>query len=679
MENGGIKAGRGKGMSVTILAPVGTSICLNNGFKPEDYSENMFGLKCTINDQVNVNGYDIVKAFKARATKPPGKDNNPAEISSLYALCLKKKDIFRNQSIRVVLFHSPNEGKYCAEGVKEIIEDKFPSTTGLSCLCITWSVELKELINLDPLDADKFPQALNELAGMIIKEIRDYPRGHFYINITGGYKGLLPYLTMFGISMGNTVKIFYLFEDSTEIIELPVYPFAFDLFAWRDWRGLLLPFTDKFGLTPSQKGNLFNSLKDTRIGGLIEQRDDYPLNPVGEFICDLYDEHRGGALTEFGTGGLLLDGFKNNKYKEYLKICIPRWRHLSAGDHIPETVEHGRGHVQRLLELAQQLLIAAKIVLSDEQCFVFISSIWLHDLGHTGDYFIFEGENGIVQRRGDSACTGIFPVYGDPNAVRKYHNILTYELLKSDRGFLIPNESDLPDFAKLKRSIELVCLYHRRAMPVECGGDVDICHIAKGIRDFDNSEVIESFPLIAALLRFLDGTENQEERTGSPAYYEVMDWVLARQVKAMKKVRNECQESLKERLDKEIEFKDIQKGHFAKHRMIRHVFYAPEDDNCNFDSDGVYGAKSNNDNPLIAAYLVANNQIDGYDEDIVKKNIINELCDEFRRVQDLLPFRLAIVLLKNNCFGQYEKYQAVVRPENGKKAAEWVCCMKLIG
>ena len=98
-------------------------------------------------------------------------------------------------------------------------------------------------------------------------------------------------------------------------------------------------------------------------------------------------------------------------------------------------MEHGRGHVQRLLELAEQLLIAANIALSVEQRFVLVGSIWLHDLGHSGDSFSFEGKSGLVQNKDDKCSTGQFPVYGDPDHVRRYHNFLSYDLIKNHRTF----------------------------------------------------------------------------------------------------------------------------------------------------------------------------------------------------------------------------------------------------
>lgn len=49
---------------------------------------------------------------------------------------------------------------------------------------------------------------------------------HKIINITGGFKGSIPYLTIFGQLKG--IPINYAFEKSSELIEIPVLPLGFD-------------------------------------------------------------------------------------------------------------------------------------------------------------------------------------------------------------------------------------------------------------------------------------------------------------------------------------------------------------------------------------------------------------------------------------------------------------------
>lgn len=606
-------------------------------------------------------------------TKPPGerfpirashKDPHPAEISSLYGFFEKKQDELKGKSLKLILLHSPKEGKACAEGIRKLIKvERYLSNKPTDS---TLEVVLKELAHLDPKDAQEFPKALSALTKIISDGIRGFD-GEIYINITGGYKALLPYLTMIGTSLAG-VKIFYLFQDAPEIIMLPTYPLAFDLLEWRDWRGLLLPFTMDVGLNDSQKMELTNALEGTKAAGLVQQESPYGLSEIGRVMYDRYEAEKGAAISEYGTGSLLLGGFEDAEYAEYLKTkCIPRWRHLSVGDHIPETVEHGRGHVQRLLELTQQLIIAADLKLSDEQLFVLIASIWLHDLGHSGDYFCFEGSKGLIQDPCKPCSEEQVSVYDKPEWVRLYHHFLTYELLKTEKQFLFQNEDRPEKINKaLLRSVQLACLYHRKKMPVETEGTyknkigAKEVRIAKGFRVFTGSDVVPEFPLVAALLRFLDGAENQEERAGGKEYSEVSQWVLERQI--------DFGEKNPDSSGTNVAFKKNQKGHFKKHRWIQHVFFVKEH-SASLSPDGIFG--ENEDSGLVGAYMIANREAPEYERDELIAKVINPFLEEFLLVQKLLPFRLALFLCEPDDKGGVERYHVIREPDFEKKPEEW--------
>lgn len=651
---------------ILIFTPVGTSLLTNKEVKPQRQTEEANKRSVAQIVRGMSNNY-LINAFDPGAT-----DDNPAEISSLYAFSQKWGDALAVKKIRILLLHSPGVGEACAAAVANLIgNDKyFPKPAGS-----VWEAQLLLLAKLDPQNQTDFPQALQELAQVLKAKTQDFS-GEVYLNITGGYKALAPYLTMMGLALGRQVQIFYLFAEAKEVIVLPPYPLAFDLLEWRDWRGLLLPFTRDLGLSAERREELYRALGRSKLHSLIQDKPPYALNPVGELLHNLYDRQRGLGLSEFGTGSLLLE--QCGDFADYLaRHCIPRWRHLSTGDHIPETVEHGRGHVQRLLELTQQLLLAADIKLSPEETFILVSSIWLHDLGHSGDCFYFEGNDGLFQDKDHPASTETWPVYGEPNKVRKYHNFLTYELLKPEwlpssggQSFLFP---DPDDFLKAKRtclikSIALVCLYHRKAMPVqtESGGTkVDQCRVIRGLGSFGAGDrVMERLPLLTSLLRFLDGAENQEERTVSEGYYQVMDWVLRRRVSFLQSLPD--YRDGESRVAKEAKFKDKQIEHFHKHRMISNVFLVRESKR-GLNPNGIYGRGDYK--PLVGAYLIAAPP-ERYDEGKVFKEIINGFLEEFLLVQEYLPFRLTIFLLKEEAAGFRKKHCVITHAEN-VKSEKW--------
>jgi hypothetical protein len=434
---------------------------------------------------------------------------------------------------------------------------------------------------------------------------------------------------------------------------------------------------------------------------------------MGRFLSKLYDQDRERRLSRFGSGHLLLDQFsdKGTGLRDYIaEKCIPHWVYMSAGDHIPETVEHGRGHVQRLLELAQQFILAAGLEdLSDEQLFVLISSIWLHDIGHTGDFFEFEGEGGLIQSKENSESLDKRYCYGDPDMVRTNHHLLTYQLIKNDdslsdskKKIIFPEGFPTGYIrSQLIRSVQLACLFHRRNMPVQVeknAVELEDFQVTKGINDFESHEVIDGFPKIAALLRICDGAENQAERSGGDEYEKVMRWVIKRRVSAMlemdkfpqslatlridrpelftvkkgmeKYVRSfdwngtdiDFLDKAKKRIESvgkadpgcsslkqlaaEAEFKARQPPHHKKHRMVSQTFVVSLKEAVEGKNGKKGWFEGGEKTPLVGIYCVADLEYESYYREIVKKEIMVSLYGEFEPIAKLLPFSISIFLIE---------------------------------
>jgi len=631
---------------ILTITPTGTSLLTNtlgiswkeiNKYKDQELSklENRLSTNNQFSDKDK-----IIEGFNNR--KKGKSDSNPAEISSLYGFKSQHQERIKKHDIEILLVHSPYIGKLVANEIKTIIENNQE--------LFGWNCKLKELPELDPDDANKFMTSIEKLTQLVQKQMAREDIDRIYINITCGYKALVPYLTMISMAVGEKIEAFYLFRSSTNVITLPVYPFSFNLRLWRDWRGLLGPFDPDLSLKEEQKKQIYKkAIKKTHLKDLINQ-DNYQLGALGKWMDSLYKEARNKSLTEFGEGEILLDKL-DEKHANYLKDRISYWRHFATGDHIPETVEHGRGHVQRLLELAQQLIIAADIQLTNEQLFVLICSIWLHDLGHSGDGFHFEGKEGIIQDRYNKNSTKFVPVYKDPDSVRKYHNFLSYELLKNEEAFIFGNNIQNDDDYLLRRSIQLTCLYHRKKMPLMGTLKGEIYRVTKGIKDFkEGGEVINGFPLIAAMLRFIDAADNQVERAYSPEHFAVTEWVLNRQAKVLEdEWKKECDASTKAKLD----FKRIQSGHYRKHRLVKNVYMVK--------------GKQKNKEPIVEILNIANYDSDDNKLQRLLKDIITDFYEEYILVKDLLPFNIKIKVYEKNDSGGYNIIE--VQWDDDKKMA----------
>lgn len=378
----------------------------------------------------------------------------PAELSSLYLFYWPDGSIpdeehgTNNKDIVVFLPSETNHSLFCACCLRKYLEEREPLKSKIS------DVKIIIIAGLQTKDTKTFEEkAILNLSDILKEEIetghkKDY---NVVLNITGGYKGTIPYLTLFGMlyqggeedSKEKKISIKYLYEDSKELITLPHLPVAFDIFTWRNYRG----FVNAMPHLEANVAKLFlDKILPVQIGGLFEKvKDEYRLTTLGTTLEKKYNEEKEGELTPYGCGYLLTDKIQDGKKKKALRDCINRWQYLWLGDLIPETVEHARGHTQRVLELAAQILYPILNEEEEENFFgdkdqtdnnliALISAIWLHDLGHSGNYLeckntdetikdVELNDEGKIQR----------DIKGFPSLVREMHHLLSWYLISKDR------------------------------------------------------------------------------------------------------------------------------------------------------------------------------------------------------------------------------------------------------
>jgi len=264
-----------------------------------------------------------------------------------------------------------------------------------------------------------------------------------------------------------------------------------------------------------------NTILPPQISGLFEiekAKDKYILTTLGEILKEKYGEEKEGELTQYGRGYLLTEKTDETK-REVLRKCIDCWQYLWIGDRIPETVEHARGHTQRVLELSAQMLYP---ILNREKRFfgdkdetdnnllVLISSIWLHDLGHSGDYIEWQNENKTQPIEYD--------IKGFPSLIRDIHHLLSWCLMDKEKKELFKSSSI---FTNLIEPIRQISLYNRYKMPVSQCEKYEFIGITveKPLESLHCDLV--NLPLLGALLRMADAGDVQRERTIS-LRYEIM-------------------------------------------------------------------------------------------------------------------------------------------------------------
>ncbi len=487
-------------------------------------------------------------------------DKLTAELASLYLFYeeLKQKGANSAEAASaspkdeiILLASDTDQGLYCACFLADYLMHTEPYKEQIG------EVHVERIIGLVGDDSDTFgKQGLDNIisqATELIKERQD--KRQLYLNVTGGYKGVLPYLVLLGLAFGK-MDVFYLFELSDKIVWLPKLPVGFDLLSWRNYRVFIRSIPHIKGLEEKDLEALIPATMRTL---LVREKvnNKFSLTALGKNLHDQYEGERGKEISEYGRGYLLTDEIKDPQKQQALRDCINRWQYLWLGDLIPETVEHARGHTQRVLELAAQILYP---ILSEDKNFfgdnpdqrdnnliALISAIWLHDLGHSGDYMRWKNDNTEKPIE--------YEIKGFPSLIRELHHFLSWYRIDKDGDKLFESRDKNDEWVRdttifsndLIESIRLICLYHRGGMPVlhnEEKRDYVGLRVKKSLEELRRDHV--NIPLLAALLRIADGGDVQEERTISSNYRAMRSLQKDRELETLKKEETKYREKVDE-------------------------------------------------------------------------------------------------------------------------------------
>lgn len=347
-------------------------------------------------------------------------------------------------------------------------------------------------VDISADNAEAFQSGLEELYERLEGQLKGSVQyDAIFIDITGGYKGFIPISALRGF-LDDKVRVFYAHEKSKSVIIIPSLPLSFSLRSLDEMRSIVrrekIPKEEWENLPPRFKPLYYPT-----------EWNDFKRTVFGEIVYKFYEEER---TRRYGYGHYLLEMLKNNE-REKLKERLPYWEHLWLGDQIPETVEHSRGHSQRLLEMAYHLFILfphLKDELKSEWLYYLICAIWLHDIGHSALYYEQNNEK--------------IPVYLMPSLVRDWHHLLSAQLI--EKGDYLQDAND-------KQIVSLLAKYHRKAMKLK-GGNFEFQkdYGLLKVKEFPSLEKInvngEKLLLTCALLRLLDACDVQADRVVSEEY-----------------------------------------------------------------------------------------------------------------------------------------------------------------
>jgi putative CRISPR-associated protein (TIGR02619 family) len=134
-----------------------------------------------------------------------------AETNSLARLGITPAD-------RLLLLHSDTiDGEICAELVADLLRQGFGATVTLAR---TDGLQVTDATRFRTVGVPSLFRHLDRFAGAAGDD------SELLLNITGGFKSVVPYVTLYGLLQRH--RVVYLFERSEELIELPPAPLDFD-------------------------------------------------------------------------------------------------------------------------------------------------------------------------------------------------------------------------------------------------------------------------------------------------------------------------------------------------------------------------------------------------------------------------------------------------------------------
>ncbi|QIB27287.1 putative CRISPR-associated protein [Caloranaerobacter azorensis] len=309
-----------------VITTVGTSIISNyveNGGKRLNSYKNY--LKESFENWEEDYSISMKKTLKDWMKKVKEEDIS-AEIKSL--LKIKKEE---DCCLEVYLITTDTvASNLCAQLIADYFEEKKDD-----CIEVKYNPKTSNIKGLQIENRKKFVQeGLPNLINRIRKIANDY-YDNVIFNITGGYKGVIPYLTIMAAVNGSSIK--YIFEESNELITIPSLPLKIDEKIFFDYYSELTKLEKGIEDYSKVKNEKFAAFSELEKKGLVEWDDEYAfLSPIGQIF---FNRYRDRYFTFYCTKGIW-----EQIHKEEDILRIIKTKFYSEENRESKTEDKGNGH-----------------------------------------------------------------------------------------------------------------------------------------------------------------------------------------------------------------------------------------------------------------------------------------------------------------------------------------------
>jgi len=348
-----------------VITMVGTSIFKNCFEKNNDIKEHYYDdynalkkkrSKDWDDEKDSIKG--IMKATKKWIESERDKSDISAEIKSL----VKLKEELKDELEIYLLCSDTILSKLAGEILKEVI----PSILGIKNQD---DVKLRVIEGLQVENKKEFKDGLENL----VKEIENISSGFWdnvVINITGGYKATIPYLTI--LAQIFRCPLYYIFEENNELIGIEPAPISLDWGLFEKYSTILAEFNNgiydlsEFRKRYPQFDQFYSELKS--ILWIDKKENLAELNPLGKIFWKYYIQHIPVYIT---------------RESEYFRLPIPDKKRIHNAilelygrlEKVLSGISSKEEAIKRIIELTDQNdLRHGPVIDSKEGVFIFKST-----------------------------------------------------------------------------------------------------------------------------------------------------------------------------------------------------------------------------------------------------------------------------------------------------------------
>jgi putative CRISPR-associated protein (TIGR02619 family) len=274
---------------------------------------------------------DFEREIKERIRDTKDFTKLSAEINSLNRIGIGRGD-------KIVLLCSDNApGRICAEAIKIVLSEKYDIPDP--------DIAIKHVADLQVYNAKRMREfGLKNFIKEVLKYLDNDNYRYSYeivLNPTGGYKGVLPFLTILGMLYSK--KIAYIFEFADELIWLPPLPFSFNLQLFQRVKPALEYVESKVAVSKEEflsKIPNYSDSEEILFMSFTEPFDDNKITVSALAYCFLTMEEQKDKIMIHSS---VKDDLEKMEAPDQLKIkrlfrhcIIPLWR----VSHIEQWTEH---------------------------------------------------------------------------------------------------------------------------------------------------------------------------------------------------------------------------------------------------------------------------------------------------------------------------------------------------